>query len=135
MAQRAADWLRQAERDLQQALDSRDAGRHEGACFTAQQAAEKATRALHLHLGQEAWGRVVAHLPRQLPLSIAVPKAWWKRPGPGRFFYIPLRSPNCFVGDAPFEHYGPLHSEEAVQYAGGILEFVRAQMAGPAGGG
>jgi len=30
---------------------------------------------------------------------------------------------------APFEHYGPLQSEEAVRYAGQILEFVRAQMA------
>jgi hypothetical protein len=30
---------------------------------------------------------------------------------------------------APFEHYGPLQSQEAIGYAGQILEFVRAQMA------
>ncbi|WP_211230153.1 HEPN domain-containing protein [Desulfovirgula thermocuniculi] len=35
-------------RDLEQAEDSRRAGRHEWACFAAQQAAEKAVKALHL---------------------------------------------------------------------------------------
>lgn len=32
-------------------------------------------------------------------------------------------------GRAPFEHYGPLQSEEAIRYAREILEFVRSQMA------
>ena len=52
MPNRALDWLRQADRDFEQAMDSR----HEWACFAAQQAAEKAIKALHLHTGQEAWG-------------------------------------------------------------------------------
>ncbi|MFN3761689.1 MAG: DNA-binding protein, partial [Anaerolineae bacterium] len=30
---------------------------------------------------------------------------------------------------APFEHYGPLQSQEAIQYAREIMDFVRAQMA------
>lgn len=29
----------------------------------------------------------------------------------------------------PFEHYGPLQSEEALRHAGEILGFVRSQMA------
>src|SRR2546427_3448141 len=56
MAARWNDWLRQATRDLDQARDSQRAERHEWACFAAHQAAEKAVKALHLHLGQEAWG-------------------------------------------------------------------------------
>jgi len=56
---RARDWLAQAVRDLEQAQESRDSGRHEWACFAAQQSAEKAVKALHLHHGQEAWGHVV----------------------------------------------------------------------------
>jgi HEPN domain-containing protein len=56
MTNRANDWLRQADRDLEQAEDSRGAGRHEWACFAAHQAAEKAVKALHLSCGQEAWG-------------------------------------------------------------------------------
>lgn len=55
MSNRAMDWFRQAERDLEQAEDSRRAERHEWACFAAQQAAEKAVKALHLSCGQEAW--------------------------------------------------------------------------------
>ena len=62
MPNRAHDWLNQAIRDLDQAEDSRKAGRHEWACFAAQQAAEKAIKALHLHLGQEAWGHVISKL-------------------------------------------------------------------------
>src|SRR2546425_5189716 len=44
MASRAPDWFRQAERDVEQATDSRRAGRHEWACFAAHQAAEKAVK-------------------------------------------------------------------------------------------
>ena len=66
---RSQDWFAQAQRDLAQAKESRDSGRHEWACFAAQQAAEKAVKALHLSLGQEAWGHVVAKLLRELPVE------------------------------------------------------------------
>lgn len=36
MPNRAPDWLRQADRDFEQALDSRHAERHEWVCFAAQ---------------------------------------------------------------------------------------------------
>jgi HEPN domain-containing protein len=70
MPNRAGDWFRQAERDLEQAVASARDGLHEWACFAAQQAAEKATKALHLAKGQEAWGHVVARLLAQLPLAV-----------------------------------------------------------------
>jgi HEPN domain-containing protein len=59
---RAQDWYSQAEKDLEPAKDCRRSGRHEWACFAAQQAAEKAVKALHLHLKQEARGHVFAKL-------------------------------------------------------------------------
>ena len=65
---RAKDWLAQAERDLEHAVASRVQGRHKWACFAAQQAAEKAVKALHLALGQEAWGHVIARLLAELPI-------------------------------------------------------------------
>jgi len=43
--------------------------------------------------------------------------------------YVPARYPNGHPEGAPFEHYGPLKSEEAIRYAGEIIEFVRVQMA------
>ncbi len=45
-------------------------------------------------------------------------------------FYIPTRYANGHPEGAPFEHYGKLQSQDAINYAGEILEFVRAQMAG-----
>ncbi|RMF29654.1 MAG: HEPN domain-containing protein [Chloroflexi bacterium] len=126
---RSQDWFRQAERDLEQAEDARQAGRHEWACFAAQQAAEKAVKALHLSLGQEAWGHVVARLLRELPDPIPVPDHLVDRAKVLDNFYIPTRYPNGHPEGAPFEHYGPLQSEEAIRHARAILEFVRLQMA------
>jgi len=130
MVSRAQDWFKQAARDLEQAEDSRQAGRHEWACFAAQQAAEKAVKALHLSRGQEAWGHVIARLLQELPENIQVPASLPDKAKVLDNFYIPARYPNSHPLGAPFEHYGPLQSEVAITYAGEILTFVRAQMAG-----
>lgn len=129
MPNRAQDWFRQAVRDLEQAEDARQADRHEWACFAAQQAAEKAIKALHLHLGQEAWGHVVARLLRELPEEVPVPTELIEQAQVLDNFYIPTRYPNSHPEGAPFEHYGPIQSEEAIRYARAILEFARVQMA------
>src|SRR3972149_7250503 len=129
MPNRARDWLNQATRDLEQAEDSRRAARHEWACFAAQQGAEKAVKALHLHVGQEAWGHVVARLLQELPASVRAPKDLVEKGRVLDNFYIPARYPNSHPEGAPFEHYGPLQSEEALRYAREIIEFARSQMA------
>lgn len=127
MSNRSGDWFAQTERDLEQANSSASEGRHEWAAFAAQQAAEKAVMALHLHLGQEAWGHVAARLLCELPVE-AEPDLIEK----GRVldnFYVPSRYPNGHPEGAPFEHYGPIQSGEAIRYAGEILAFVRARLA------
>jgi HEPN domain-containing protein len=129
MPNRASDWFLQAQRDMEQAEDSKTAGRHEWACFASQQAAEKSVKALHLHLGQEAWGHVVARLLADLPADITVPGDLADRAKVLDTFYIPARYPNSHPEGAPFEHYGALQSKEALDHARAILAFVRAQMA------
>lgn len=129
MPNRQHDWFNQAIRDLEQARASQRDGRHEWACFAAQQSAEKAVKALHLHLGQEAWGHVVAKLLQELPPSANVSALLIDKARVVDGFYIPPRYPNGFPEGAPFEHYGSLQSEEAIRYASEIVEFVRAQMA------
>jgi len=129
MAARAGDWFKQAQRDLEQAEDSRRADRHEWACFAAHQAGEKAVKALHLHLGQEAWGHVVAKLLRDLPTSAGVAPMLVEQGRVLDTFYIPPRYPNSHPEGAPFEHYGPLQSEEALRFAGAIIDFVRPRLA------
>jgi HEPN domain-containing protein len=127
MANRAGDWYAQAERDLEQAVASQRDGRHEWACFAAQQAAEKGVKALHLQRGQEAWGHVVARLLSELPLSVSsdlVEK--------GKVLdnlYVPTRYANGHPEGPPYEHYGPLQSDEAIRYAREILNFVRVHLA------
>lgn len=129
MPDRSRDWLNQALRDLEQARDSANAGRHEWACFAAHQAAEKAVKALHLYLRQEAWGHVVARLLRELPPGVALPDDMVDKAHVLDGFYVPTRYPNGHPEGAPFQHYGRLQSEEAIRYAGEILALVRAQMA------
>ena len=127
MSNRAIDWLAQAERDWDQARSSQIEGRHEWACFAAQQSAEKAVKALHLSLNQEAWGHVVARLLRELPFNVS--EEFIDKAKLLDNFYIPTRYANGHPEGAPFEHYGILQSNEAIKYAGEILEFVRSQMA------
>lgn len=129
MANRARDWFTQATKDLDLAVVAQTNGSHEWTCFAAQQAAEKAVKALHLHLGQEAWGHVVARLLRELPLP--PPDALVGRGMVLDNFYVPSRYPNGHPEGAPFEHYGALQSNEALAHARAIIDFVRAQMAKP----
>lgn len=129
MPSRARDWFNQAVRDLEQSKDSQKAGRHEWACFAAQQAAEKAVKAIHLALGQEAWGQVIARLLQELPEPMAVPADLLEKARVLDNFYIPARYPNSHPQGAPFEHYGPLQSEAAINYAREIIDFAGAQMA------
>ena len=127
MANRAQDWFAQSKRDLEQARSSQAEGRHEWACFAAQQAAEKAAKALHLSLGQEAWGHVISRLLSELPVAVSQDLI-----GKGMVldnFYLPTRYANGHPEGAPFEHYGNIQSDEAICYAGEIIEFVCAQMA------
>ncbi len=53
--------------DLAQAQLSAEAGHHEWACFASHQAAEKALKALHLHHGQQSWGRGLGRSFRDPP--------------------------------------------------------------------
>jgi len=127
MVNRSEDWILQAERDLEQAESSKADGRHEWACFAAQQSAEKAVKGLHLFLGQEAWGHVIARLLMELPM--AVPEDLIEKSKVLDNFYIPTRYANGHPDGAPFEHYGSLQSTEAIKHAGEIIEFIRSQMA------
>jgi HEPN domain-containing protein len=132
MANRAKDWLAQAERDMELADLARREGKHEWACFAAQQAAEKAVKAIHYARGQDAMGHAVATLLEDLdqPLpDLLVEK--------GKFLdnlYIPTRYPNGHASGAPFQHYGPIQGDQAIAYAREILDYARVQMAQPRDG-
>jgi HEPN domain-containing protein len=118
--------IKRSEISSRQKIQGWQAG-YEWACFAAHQSAEKAVKALHLHIGQEAWGHVVARLLEDLPGD--APEDLIEAARVLDNFYIPTRYPNGHPQGAPFEHYGRLQSDEAIEYARSILEFVRSQMA------
>jgi HEPN domain-containing protein len=84
-------------------------------------------KALHLSRGQEAWGHLVARLLVELPVQ--VPDDLIEKGKVLDNFYVPTRYANGHPEGAPFEHYGPLQSTEAIAYAREIIGFVRAHLA------
>lgn len=130
MANRWADWHAQARHDLEQAEASKAAGRFDWACFAAHQAAEKAVKALHLRLGQEAWGHVVARLLSELPSEVAAPDDLVDAARSLDTLYIPTRYPDSHADGPPFEHDGRLQGEEALRHARDVLTFVDQALAG-----
>ncbi len=129
MPDRSLDWFRQAKRDLDHARESAVNGKHEWACFAAQQAAEKAVKALHLSLGQEALGHMVSKLIQELPKEIELPDELLDKARTLDNSYITARYPNGHPEGSPFEYFGRKQSEEAIAYASEIVEFVNNEMA------
>lgn len=131
MASRAKDWFAQAEKDLEFAAQALETGRHEWACFVAQQAAEKAVKAVFQKVGGEAWGHSVADLldllakeyPRAAEFHAAaleLDKA-----------YIPTRYPDAHVSGAPFNRYTSAEAERLIKHADRILRFCESLLSGP----
>ncbi len=83
-------------------------------------------KALHLHLGQEAWRHVLAKLISELPETASASADLVEKGRVLDNFYIPTRYPNGHSAGSPFEHYGPLQSEEAIRYASEIIQFARS---------
>ena len=88
-------------------------------------------KALHLSLGQGAWGQVVARLLHELP---SPPAELIEKAKVLDNFYVGTRYPNGHPEGPAFEHYGRLQSEDAIRYAGEIVAFVRVRLAGPSDG-
>ena len=72
--ERSKDWLYQAQGDLEHARSDLERGYHEWACFSAQQAAEKAVKAVFQRMGCEAWGHSIADLLQELSTSHQIPQ-------------------------------------------------------------
>ena len=129
MPDRSHDWLRQAQHDLQHAIDSQAGDCHDWACFAAHQAAEKAVEALHLSRGQEVIGHVIHELIGHLPESVSVPVELSDLARTLDAHYVPTRYPNGHPAGAPRDHYARLQSQQAIDYARQIVEFCGDAMA------
>jgi HEPN domain-containing protein len=136
---RSADWLHQAQADLEQARLSAGATHHEWACFACHQAVEKALKALHLHLGQQVWGHGLGRSFRNLPAATAAALAEAVPDLEDRLrildaLYIPTRYPDSLPDGAPTDHFGRLQSEDALRHACALVDAIGAALAEPGAG-
>jgi HEPN domain-containing protein len=125
MANRHADWFRQAEADLRHARNALEDGDHEWACFAAQQAAEKALKAVVQARGGEAWGHSVTILVGDLGERLDIPAGLLDAARRLDKHYIPTRYPNGFDAGAPTDYYTAPEADAAISDAEMILEFSR----------
>jgi len=130
MPTRVQDWMRQAKRDLEHAREELRSGYYEWGCFSAQQAAEKALKALYQHLHAEAWGHSVKKLLENLPPSHACATELIEQGAALDKFYIPTRYPNGFDVGAPEDYYSKNDLEEAIQYAANVIQFCDDNISG-----
>lgn len=128
MPDRSQDWFAQAERDLRHAVHAREDGDFEWACFAAQQADEKAVKALHLRCGLEGWGHSVKQLMESLPDSVAPPPDLREAALLLDRHYVPTRYPNGFAQGMPGDYFVDQDAEAAIRHAARILEFVRGRL-------
>jgi HEPN domain-containing protein len=120
------DWLKPAEKDLEKAKLDVGWGYNEWACFTAQQAAEKAIKALFQHLHGDASGHGTKALLENLPYedrcklledAILLDK-----------LYIPTRYPNGLPQGIPHDYFTKKDAEEAVGAALRIYEWCKGKI-------
>jgi HEPN domain-containing protein len=127
---RYQDWLDQAERDLQRAAIDIQYEFWEWACFTAQQAAEKAVKALLMNRGYSVWGHAVTPMLRHLE-EVAVPAAMIERAQLLDAYYIPTRYPNSFAEGKPADYYNEQKAREATNAAAEIIRFCKDHLDKP----
>ena len=121
--ERSRDWMDQAEGDLRHARNDLQGEFYDWACFSAQQAAEKAVKAVFQRMGAEAWGHSVADLLTELGGRHTVPDRL--RDGALELdkAYIPAQYPNAHPSGAPRTRYTRTEAARLIEYASQIIEF------------
>lgn len=127
--ERSGDWMTQARGDLSHASHDLDGGFYEWCCFSAQQAAEKAVKAVFQRLGGEAWGHSVADLLDELPSRLEIPDSLREMALELDKAYIPTRYPNAHPAGAPKDRYTRGEAERLTGYAERIVELCQGLLA------
>lgn len=115
----------QAEGDLEHAKNDLKSGFYEWACFSSQQSAEKAVKAVFQKLGAEAWGHSVYDLLVHLQSRVGVDEELLEHALELDKAYIPARYPNAHPSSSPRRRYTKSEAERFIEFAGRILEFCK----------
>jgi len=125
LVERSKDWLDQAEWDLEHAKHDLKAGFYDWACFSAQQAAEKAIKAVIQKRGGEAWGHSVYELLLELKDKFDVNSLLDKALELDKA-YIPTRYPNAHPSLSPRRRYTKIEAERLISYAEEIVNVCKS---------
>jgi len=123
--ERSKDWIDQAEGDLEHAINDMRSGFYDWACFSAQQSAEKAVKAVFQKMGAEAWGHSVYDLLQALKERVMVDEELLENALELDKAYIPTRYPNAHPSSSPRRRYTRREAERLVAYAERILRFCK----------
>ncbi|HID95441.1 MAG TPA: HEPN domain-containing protein [Candidatus Latescibacteria bacterium] len=129
MAARTGDWMRQAQSDLRHGEHSLELGDFEWACFAAQQAAEKALKAVHQERHQVVIGHSILRLIQELEEQ-EIDEGLLNAARRLDRLYIPTRYPNGFDQGAPVDYYTRADAESALADARAILQWSEQRIKG-----
>ena len=121
--ERSKDWLDEAQGDLDHARNDVQGGFYNWACFSAQQAAEKAVKAAFQRMGAEAWGHSVADLLKELAKKHAIPEGLSDEALELDKAYIPTRYPNAHPSGSARSRYTKKEAMMLIGYAERIVKF------------
>jgi len=123
MAERSADWFRQAGRDLESAVTLLNSDYFEWSCFISQQAAEKAVKAILQKLGAEAWGHSISNLLQGVQEKINLPPDLMNGAKQLDRYYIIGRYPNGWSAGIPADYISKEDANDAIGYSRKIIRF------------
>ena len=126
----AMRWLKTAEDDLDSATVLRESGKHAHACFHAQQAGEKAIKAVWYSSDADPWGHSIKKLIDDLKqVDLKLYERLESHSRTGMFldrFYIPTRYPNGLPELTPGEAFIDEDAETCINHAESIIKVVRS---------
>ena len=124
-----ARWLRQAERDLEDAQFLRDNGRHNLACFQGQQAAEKALKAYLYHKRvEDVWGHSLLDLcedAKLFDMMFDIVKSDARQLD--KYHYI-TRYPEFLPSGTSFEAFDEIDADRSIELSAEVVGFVKERM-------
>jgi len=126
---RYQDWINQALRDLERAKIDLQYAYWEWACFTSQQAAEKAVKSLLMWRGDSAWGHAITPMLRSM-IDVSSEQILVKSQLLDSY-YIPARYPNGFAEGKPSDYFNEQIAREAVDAASEIIRFCQDHLPEP----
>jgi len=121
--ERSADWLKQARRDLRKAKLDLDNEFYEWCSFTAQQAAEKAVKAVYHYLNKSVRGHAVTRLLSGLTGKYTASEELMNSARILDRYYIESRYPNGFPEGSPMDFFDRKIAREAYNAARKIIRF------------